>query len=184
MTAENDTSFTSAPPSAGTEESTGIQTGLPPAGESSIPLPPIQTPPEEPITPQELAQEMGRLDWVLSVLVVALGFLLASIPVRNTDFFLHLAQGRLYAHGHWDFGTDPFSYTKTNYWTNTSWLYDLLLYGITTLLGGVDSALAGLCWSPSRAFSLPCWPGSCSKPAVLICRAGRPRCAQAWPWWS
>lgn len=145
MTAENDTSFTeSTPPSPAPDHATAIEAGSQPTVKDSITLAPIPAPPAEPISPEELAQEMDRLDWVLSVLVVGLGFLLASFAIRNSDFFLHLAQGRLYAHGHFGFGTDPFSYTKTNYWANTSWLYDFFLYGITTILGGVDSPVAGV----------------------------------------
>src|SRR5207244_12837872 len=93
------------------EGSAASQAGPPPASETSIPLPPIQTPVEEPITPEELAVEIRRLDLVLSGLVLILGFLLASFALRNSDFFMHLAQGRLYAHGQFKFGTDPFSYT-------------------------------------------------------------------------
>src|ERR1700687_781175 len=142
MTAENDASFTAAPETP-PDKSTAIQAGPPPSGETNIPLPPIQPPLEEPITPEELAAEIRRLDWVLCGLVLVLAFLLASFAARNSDFLNRLAQGRLYAHGRFDFGTDQFTYTKTNYWTNSSWLYDLGLYCVAAVAGGVDSPVAG-----------------------------------------
>lgn len=129
-----------APPQS--NETTAIQAGAPQT-ESSIPLAPIEAPAPEPITPEELAGEIRRLDWVLGFLVLMLAFFLASFPVRNTDFWHHLAQGRLYAHGHFDFGKDPFIYTQTNYWTNHSWLYDAIVYGLATVAGGAATPVGG-----------------------------------------
>lgn len=68
-------------------------------------------------------------DWVLAFGVQALAFLLASFAVKNSDFWMHLASGRLLAEGHYEFGKDPFSYSGGDRtWVNHSWLYDGLLF--------------------------------------------------------
>jgi tetratricopeptide (TPR) repeat protein len=107
---------------------------------SSIPLQPLEQPPLRETTPERLAVEIGRLDAVLAGLVLILGFFLASFAVRNPDFWQHLSSGRLYAHGNFNFGVDPFSYTNADsYYVNSSWLYDLVLYGLATITGGAES---------------------------------------------
>jgi hypothetical protein len=69
------------------------------------------------------------LEWAMIPLVLALGFLLGSFAVRNSDFWMHLATGRLIAHGAFTFGQDPFAFgTEGRYWVNHSWLYDWVLY--------------------------------------------------------
>src|SRR4051812_41132916 len=68
-------------------------------------------------------------DAVLAALVLAFAFLAASFAARNTDLWLHLAAGRLLAHGAYTFGSDPFAYTTGGaYWANHAWLSDLALY--------------------------------------------------------
>lgn len=77
------------------------------------------------------------LEAVLAVLVVAFAFLAASFPVRNSDFWRHLAAGRLLAHSEHTFGVDPFAYTTAGvYWANHAWVYDLALYLGFRSLGG------------------------------------------------
>jgi len=124
-----------SPPPAGS--STAVQTA--PATEPpAIPLPP--RPPREPITPAELGRAMARLDRMLVPLVLLLTFFVALFPVRNSDFWLHLATGRDLLHNlpQWMStpGTDPYSYTGTGSWVNHSWLTDVLLYGVYQSLGG------------------------------------------------
>ncbi|MBM4072861.1 MAG: hypothetical protein FJ271_28625 [Planctomycetes bacterium] len=76
-------------------------------------------------------------------MLLLLTFLLASFAIRNSDFFLRLATGRLIAQGEYQFGVDPFSFTTENvYWANPSWLYDLLVYLIHVVSGGVGLVLA------------------------------------------
>src|SRR5436309_13755006 len=76
-------------------------------------------------------------DASLAVLVVLFAFLVASFPARNSDFWLHLATGRLLAHGAYAFGSDPFAYTTEGvYWANHAWLFDLALYAGHQALGG------------------------------------------------
>ncbi len=78
-----------------------------------------------------------RFDVVLAGAVLIFAFLAASFPVRNGDFWQHLAAGRLLARGEYGFGIDPFSSTtKGVYWANHAWLFDLLLYGLYSAIGG------------------------------------------------
>lgn len=65
------------------------------------------------------------------ILVAVLAFLLASIPVRNSDFWLHLAAGRDLVHA----GGASFSYLTDKPSVSRGWLYDVLLYGAFTCLG-------------------------------------------------
>jgi tetratricopeptide (TPR) repeat protein len=117
------------------------------AGDSEIgiPLPPLEPPVDPEVARQRLAAEIRRLDIVLALLVIVLGGFLAAFTVRNSDFWQHLAAGRLYAHGHFDFGVDPFSYTTgDNYYVNHSWIYDLVLYVAASLAGGPESPIGGI----------------------------------------
>src|SRR5262249_3377692 len=85
---------------------------------------------------------LAGLDIGLSLLVLALAFLLASFAVKNSDFWLHLATGRDLAQGRYSFGTDPYSFTtEGRYWVNHSWLFDLILYYLYQL-GGPAVVLA------------------------------------------
>jgi tetratricopeptide (TPR) repeat protein len=94
-------------------------------------------------------------------MVFLLAFFAGSMVVRNSDFWLHLATGRLLAQGQYRFGVDPFSYTTAGvYWANHSWLFDWLLFqgyqffGETTLVvlrGLTMVALAGLLLTFRRA---------------------------------
>src|SRR5262245_53554729 len=78
---------------------------------------------------ERAARMMIGLEWVMVPIVLALGFLLASFAIRNSEFWMHLATGRLIAEGKYEFGKDPYSFaTEGRTWVNHSWLYDLLLY--------------------------------------------------------
>lgn len=80
----------------------------------------------------------ARVDAVLIGLVLAFAFLAASFAARNSDLWLHLAAGRLIAQGSYTFGADPFSYTTAGvYWANHAWLFDLIVFGVYRVLGGV-----------------------------------------------
>jgi hypothetical protein len=76
-------------------------------------------------------------DWVLAVGVLALAFLLASFSVRHSDFWMHLATGRLMAEGKHEFGKDPFSFVGADRtWVNHAWIFDWLLYLLFKAGGG------------------------------------------------
>src|SRR5262245_3269942 len=75
--------------------------------------------------------------WVLAFGVLTLAFLLASFSVRNSDFWMHLATGRLLAEGNYSFGKDPFSFVgEDRTWVNHSWLFDWLTYLLYRAGGG------------------------------------------------
>ncbi len=130
---------------AGRPASTAIQAAPPAtASETSIPLPAVPSALRKQTSPEQLARELARLDWGLIGVTLVLAFMLASFAVRNTDFWMHLASGRLLAHGQYTFGVDPFTYTSTGrYWANHSWLADLMLYGLASLAGGPESLVGG-----------------------------------------
>ena len=75
---------------------------------------------------------------------------LTSFAVRNSDFWLHLACGRLIAAGQYTFGLDPFSaLSPAPVWINHAWLFDWLCYVLVQHAGGaavviVKAALMGL----------------------------------------
>src|SRR5260370_33613516 len=87
--------------------------------------PPLGIPPSV-----QLAPATSRsLKAFLVGLVLLLAFFLASAPVRNSDFWLHLATGKALLDGHYQLCADPFSYaTDGSTWVNHSWLFDVVLY--------------------------------------------------------
>jgi tetratricopeptide (TPR) repeat protein len=120
-------------------------------------------------------------DLVLIGMVLAFAFLAASFAVRNSDFWLHLASGRLLAEGRYRFGVDPFAFTTENqYWANHAWLFDLPLYllyvNLGEQLGGtvlvavkalLVSLLALVLLTIRRPDSRLGWPVACTLLAVL-----------------
>jgi hypothetical protein len=86
----------------------------------------------------------GRLlDRLLMIGVLALAFLLASLPARNSDVWLHLASGRLLARGQYHFGVDPFAFTTHGVrWVNPSWLYDGMSFLLFQAGGGAALVVA------------------------------------------
>jgi hypothetical protein len=144
--ANDPSSSTSAPQHADAAASPPPSPAGAPAEEAGprLPLPPLASSPKVQTSPEQLAAEIARLDRALVAMVLALAFLLASIPVRNSDFWMHLGTGRLLAQGQYQFGVDPFSYTSTAYWANHAWLYDLILYGLVRAAGGPESETAGV----------------------------------------
>jgi tetratricopeptide (TPR) repeat protein len=87
--------------------------------------------------PGATARTCAVLDRFLLGLVVLFAAIIASVPARNSDLWLHLASGRLIAQGAYPFGVDPFTYAAPGlYWANHSWLYDLLSYVVFQSLGG------------------------------------------------
>jgi hypothetical protein len=63
------------------------------------------------------------LDWMNVLVVLALAVFLASFAVRNSDFWLHLAAGRLIASGAYPVGLDPVSARDpAPVWISHAWL--------------------------------------------------------------
>jgi hypothetical protein len=134
MSAAND------PTAAGATQPTppgpdAIQATAPPAEAPPVPLPPPRPRPE-PITAEELGRALRRLDRMIVALLLVLACLVAIFPVRNSDFWLHLAAARDWLGGKIALGEDAYSYTGTGLWVNHSWLYGVLVYGLYQLLGG------------------------------------------------
>src|SRR5262245_52754592 len=74
---------------------------------------------------ERAARMMLGLEWLMLPVILALAFMLASFAVRNSDFWMHLATGRLIAEGNYEFGKDPFSFaTEGRTWVNHAWLFD------------------------------------------------------------
>ncbi len=105
----------------------------PPEVAAEAPLPP----PKPPHGLLPASPFLYAFDWVLAVGVVALGFGIASFAVANSDFWQHLAAGRLLANGQYEFGKDPFSYVGADrIWVNHAWLFDFLTFEIYSEMGG------------------------------------------------
>jgi hypothetical protein len=118
------TSFQHSPSSSG-----GALPGAAAAAEADrLPLP-SPDPVREGEASGRLAARTRWLDLLLACLVLALAFVLASQPARNSDVWLHLASGRLLAEGRLPLGADPFiSTTAGARWVNHSWLSDGLAF--------------------------------------------------------
>ena len=84
----------------------------------------------------------GWLDGTLILAVLALAGLFGCAIIRNADMWMHLATGRLIAHGQYQFGVDPFCYTTANIpWINHAWGFDIGAYWVFQQLGGAGLAL-------------------------------------------
>ncbi|MBI1831378.1 MAG: hypothetical protein HYR84_08010, partial [Planctomycetes bacterium] len=84
-----------------------------------------------------------KADLAILGMLLILTFLLGSFTATNSDVWSHLAIGKRYSEGKFDFGVDPFSWaTEAHagkpavYWVHHSWLYSWLVYAIYTLFGG------------------------------------------------
>jgi tetratricopeptide (TPR) repeat protein len=110
-------------------------------------------------TPFSLHQPISQKGLVPAALVLITAFFLASTPVRNSDFWLHLATGKALVEGRYQFGVEPFTARERwdrladqedavseqisvgsgeapAYWANPAWLYDLMLFLLFHSLGG------------------------------------------------
>jgi hypothetical protein len=71
------------------------------------------------------------------VLLLLLAFLLGLFAAYSGSLWMHLALGRVLAAGEFQFGVDPFSAIAGGQnWVNATWLADLVLYALYSLLGG------------------------------------------------
>ena len=110
------------------------------------PLPTEPTPPASGDTGLPTLPASGvvvGIDWFLCLAILVLAFLVASFSVRNSDFFMHLATGRLLSEGGYSFGKDPFSFVgEDRTWVNHSWLFDWLLFRLYSAAGGPGVVIA------------------------------------------
>jgi tetratricopeptide (TPR) repeat protein len=92
------------------------------------------------VRPQVAGGPRTGVQSVAVLLLLLLAFFLASSPANNSDFWLHLATGRALVHGDYQFGSEPFTYANPDsYWVNPTWLYDVVLFFVSRVLG--NSAL-------------------------------------------
>jgi tetratricopeptide (TPR) repeat protein len=86
------------------------------------------------------------LDRILATLVLMLAVVLGSVPIRNSDAWLHIAAGRhvIASAGSW--APDPFTHTGTETAAEPTWLFDVICYGLFTAVGatglGITQALS------------------------------------------
>ncbi len=123
----------------------GVPSSPPGAATESVTIlpPPPQLASPSPDAGRNLSVPIRLLEALLIVGGLALAFLLALLPARNSDVWLHLASGRLLAHGQYQFGIDPFAFTTQGVsWVNPSWLYDLLSFYLFQLGDGAALVIA------------------------------------------
>jgi tetratricopeptide (TPR) repeat protein len=117
--------------------------GNPPGEEPNISIPPPAPPPAVALKPSRF---LVGFDLFLAAGVVVFAFVIASFAVKNSDFWQHLATGRLIAHDGDTatlFGKDPFSYTgEGRIWVNHAWLFDVIIYLLYSALGGPGLVVA------------------------------------------
>ena len=93
--------------------------------DNRVALSPVPIPAPQPGSGSGFRKTILGLNVLLAFLVLGLAFLMAAAPVRNGDFWMHLATGREIAQQRYEFGKDPFSYTTAGvYWANHAWLFD------------------------------------------------------------
>jgi len=110
-----------------------------PAPKAPIPIP--STPPGIPEQHYSVMARWGGLfrsiELALPIGLLALAFLVAAYAVRNSDFWQHLATGKMLLGGQYSFGVDPFSSNAADrYWVNHAWLFDVFAYLIYNASGG------------------------------------------------
>lgn len=131
-------------PSEGiTEQPAAPAPPLPEAPSDAITATPTAPTPTEPVpTEPALPPKPGtdwskRADYLLLVLLLVLGFFLASFVATNTDLWLHLATGKRISEGTFEFGVDPYSWATEARdqkpavpWIHQSWLFSWLVFQI------------------------------------------------------
>ncbi|MBX3436162.1 MAG: hypothetical protein KF861_01640, partial [Planctomycetaceae bacterium] len=98
----------------------------------------------EPLTPEIVAEEAERGDFVMQWAVILLGVLFASFLITDSKTLVHIKTGQyLLSNGLLPPAKDVFSYTVADRpWINLHWLFDLLL--ATTYNAGGFLAVSGL----------------------------------------
>jgi tetratricopeptide (TPR) repeat protein len=85
---------------------------------------------------------MPRVRYLWGLALASLAFF-GFRTLSNSDFWIHLAAGRLLFEQGW-IRADPFSFTTdpSRVWVNPTWLYDYLLYGLWRIGGSYGVTLA------------------------------------------
>ena len=157
-----------------------------PRASEPIAAPPAPPEPARPLSAARAGLPVSNFltgfDWMLAGGVLALGFLIVSFSVRNSDFWMHLATGRLIVGGQYHFGVDPFSYVgEDRTWVNHSWLFDAVLYLLYKAAAGpgvvvakaaamaISVGLLLLARKPGQSV----WPGVVCAALALVASAPR-----------
>lgn len=135
----------------------------------------------EPLTPELLEEEAIRGDFALRWAVVLLTLVLGSTKIAEPRTLLHVKTGEYLAqHGWLPPANDVFSATIADRpWTNLSWGFDLMVYGLHHLTGATASLslfkalLAafsfGLLVHISRPGVSSWWGSICAATALIAC---------------
>lgn len=93
------------------------------------------TPEKELLTPELFADESRRGDFVIALVTVLVGFLLAMFKISDVPFWGHLAMGR-YIVGNGPPHSDPFSYVAEGQpAVNPHWLTEAAIYSLYSTVG-------------------------------------------------
>ena len=97
----------------------------------------------EPLTPELAEDEAIRGDFMLRWAVILLALLLGCTAISETATLVHVRTGEyLASHGWLPPTNDVFSYTATDrVWTNQSWLFDIVLAGVFSLMGATGLSI-------------------------------------------
>ncbi len=132
----------------------------------------------EPLTPELVADEALRGDFMLRWAAILLALLLGWTEITDTAALVRIRTGEYIAsHAGMPPATDPFSYTATDRpWINLSWLSDLLLAGVhglggptgLSLLSAVLSATAFWFVANASRRGVSTWWGSVCAAVALV----------------
>jgi tetratricopeptide (TPR) repeat protein len=132
--------------------------------------PPVDQPTaKEPPRPVTWPEWFGAVDVALVAMVIIVAFLAASFAARNSDLWLHLANGRILVEGNYAPGSDPFTFSGSERaWADSSWLFDLGLYAVYSADESGAAVVAVKAVAFATAFGL----------LFFLRRPGQP----LWPW--
>lgn len=145
--------------------------------ESPISLAPAPTYPIDPTRSIALVENSSShgVKWIPALFLSGFAALLASFPARNSDLWMHLAAGRDLFQG--KFSANSVVSSLAGRPALSGWIYDLLVYGLYSLLGDrglvcckvlVVVATALLLLKRSRIGSGWLIPTACSALALLV----------------
>jgi len=107
-----------------------------------LPFPPVPAhdDPTAGTDPVDSIEERARKrsKWIPVLFLSVFSALLASFPARNSDLWMHLAAGRELAQGH--YSPDAISDPSAGRPVHSTWLYNLLSYGLYSVFGDVGLA--------------------------------------------
>lgn len=125
---------------------------------------------------EEIHDGAGRRATVWPAAAALIAFLIGLSPIRNYDYFWHIAAGRWITRHRSIPETDPFSLTGAGQtWINLEWLFQILAYLTRSALGEagisllVAAGVAATVWWLIRSSQLPEWAAAATS---VVCAAG------------